>query len=303
MPELPEVHTTVTQLGKLIVGLKITNVWSDYDSKHYYGKEQVKDPAYFEMFRKKTIGKKIIGTERIAKNVLIHLEDNLTILIHMKMTGHLLYGLYEYEAVRNRWVAKEKGPLRDDKWNGWIRMVWSFGNKKHVAFSDLRKFAKVTLLETDKILEYKELQKLGPDPINNPFPFSLFKERLFLKPNGKIKQVLMNQEIIAGIGNIYSDEALWLSEIHPEKIVKKIPEEKLKVLHKKSIHVLKRGIDFKGDSMSDYRTPSGEPGEFQNKHKVYQRKDESCKRKGCDGVIERIKVGGRSAHFCPKCQK
>jgi len=303
MPELPEVHTTVTQLGEIIVGLKCTDVWSDYDSKHYYGKEQVKDPAYFELFRKKIIGKEIIGTERIAKNVLIHLEDNLTILIHMKMTGHLLYGLYAYEGVRNRWVAKEKGPLRDDKWNGWIRMVWSFGNKKHLAFSDLRKFAKVTLLETDKILEHKDLQKLGPDPINNPFPFSLFKERLFLKQNGKIKQVLMNQEIIAGVGNIYSDEALWLSEIHPEKEVCKISVEKLQKLHKNTLDVLKKGIDFKGDSMSDYRTPSGEPGEFQTKHNVYQRKGEICKKRGCDGVIERIKVGGRSAHFCPQCQR
>jgi formamidopyrimidine-DNA glycosylase len=95
---------------------------------------------------------------------------------------------------------------------------------------------------------------------------------------------------------------LWLAHIHPEKLIKKLTPEDMKSLYVHTLSVLKRGIDFKGDSMSDYRTPSGEPGQFQTKHNVYQRKSESCKRKECDGAIERKMVGGRSAHFCPVCQ-
>ena len=305
MPELPEVHTTSTELGKLVIGKKITDAWSGYDSPHYHGKKQIKDPKYFRKFKKEIVGKKIIGTDRAGKNVLINLEGNLTILVHMKMTGHLLYGKYSFDKKEKEWKAVGAGPLRDDRWNGWIRFVISLDNKKHIAFSDLRKFGKVTLLETDKLSESEDLKNIGPDPTKKDFSFTNFKERLITKSNlhKKIKPVLLDQSLVAGIGNIYSDEALWLSKIHPETEVGKIKEEKLKELFKSIRVVLKKGIEFGGDSMSDYRAPSGLPGKFQTKHQVYQRKKEDCKRKDCNGVIERIVVGGRGTHFCPKCQK
>lgn len=305
MPELPEVHTTASDLNRLIVGKKIKDIWTIYDSPHYYGKEQIKDPKYFNKLKKEVVNKKVISVSRIAKNVLINLEKDLTIVVHMKMTGHLLYGKYSYNKKENEWKATKKGPLRDDKWNGWIRLVFTLSNNNHLALSDLRKFAKIILVKTSEIHNHKDFKLLGPDPIllKKKFTKDLFKERINLLPKGKIKTVLMNQNIISGIGNIYSDEALWLSNIHPEKIVSKLKEEEIKNLYKNCLHVLKRGINFKGDSMSDYRIPSGEKGEFQNKHNVYQRLKEDCKRKKCNGKIQRIKVGGRSSHFCPICQK
>jgi formamidopyrimidine-DNA glycosylase len=303
MPELPEVHTTTTELRKLILDKKIIDVWSNYKSSKYKGKQQIKDSQYFKKFKEEIVGLKIIETDRVGKNVLINLENNKTILIHMKMTGHLLYGKYSFDEKEKEWQAIEEGPLQDN-FNGWIRFVLILDNKKHLALSDMRKFAKITLLDTDSLLESEDLKNIGPDPLfSSNFTFLKFKERLNKKSKNKIKTALMDQTLVAGIGNIYSDEALWLSKIHPERTVEKIKDKELKKLFASVKKVLKSGIDFNGDSMSDYRKPSGEKGLFQTRHNVYQRKKEKCKRKNCNGFIERIKVEGRSSHFCPKCQK
>lgn len=300
MPELPEVETTANDLNKLIVGKTITDSWSGYDSKYYYGKPQIKDPKYFKNFKKEIIGKKVLSVTRKAKNVLINLSGNKTILVHMKMTGHLLFG--EYKKTKNEWFPVSiKGPLVDP-FNKWVRFVIKFKDGKHLALSDMRKFAKITLLDTDTILDSDDLKKLGPEIFDKGFTFKKFSERLNLKPKGNIKTVLMNQEVITGIGNIYSDEALWLTKLHPETLVSDISNEKMKDLFINSKKVLRKGIDFKGDSMQDYRRPSGEPGDFQNHHNVYQRRRKDCNRKGCKGVIERIVVGGRGTHYCPFCQ-
>lgn len=292
MPELPEVHTTTIELKKLIKGKKIVSIWSNYNSPHYKGKKQIKDSNYFTKFKKEVIGKKILDVRRRAKNVLIDIEGSKTILIHMKMTGHLLYGKYKIE--NKVWTPCQKGPL-NDKMNGWIRLVFTLSNHKHLVLSDMRKFAKVTLEDDTK--------HLGPEPLEKKFTYKVFEKRISKKPKGCIKTVLMNQELIAGIGNIYSDEALWFSQIHPQSIVSKISEQKLKMLYKNTKKVLQKGINLSGDSMSDYRRPDGSPGKFQLHHKVYQRKNMECKKGGCVGKIKRIVVNGRSAHFCPDCQK
>jgi len=123
------------------------------------------------------------------------------------------------------------------------------------------------------------------------------------RPNGRIKNVLMTPEIIAGVGNIYSDEALWLASIHPESKPSKIPEKDLKKLYGSVIEVLKKGIDFGGDSMSDYRNIHGERGKFQGQHNAYRKTGKPCGKRGCKGIITRKIVGGRSAHFCSVHQK
>jgi len=292
MPELPEVTTTVSKLQKLLPTQKIVSVWTSYNSKHHTGKKNIKNPKYFRHFKKEIIGKRIKNVERIGKNILIDLTGSKTVLIHMKMTGHLLYG--EYRKVKDEWRAITKGPLQDPL-NGHIRLVFELSNSKKLVLSDVRKFAKVSLLEDN------DVSKLGPDPLK--INFKTFKDRILLLSNRRIKSVLMNQEIMAGVGNIYSDEALWLTGIHPETPAKKIGGENLKLLLKNIKKVLKKGIDFGGDSTSDYRQPDGSPGNFQNKHRVYRKKGEKCSKRGCDGTIIRKVVGGRSAHFCDKHQK
>jgi formamidopyrimidine-DNA glycosylase len=121
--------------------------------------------------------------------------------------------------------------------------------------------------------------------------------------NSKIKTALMDPHIVAGIGNIYSDEALWLASIHPERLVKNIKGKEMQKLFKSVQEVLTKGINFGGDSMSDYRNILGLPGKFHHEQNVYQKKNEKCGKKGCHGIIQRIVVGGRSTHFCPEHQR
>jgi formamidopyrimidine-DNA glycosylase len=308
MPELPEVQTTVNGLNKTVKGLTIKNVWSDLPSHTIARpdyKETIKYLPFFEKFKNTVTGKKILGAERRAKNVLINLSGSQTILIHMKMTGHIMYGKYAYDKKKNEWTPAqtEKNDALRDPFNKWLHLVLSLSNGKHLVLSDVRKFAKVTLLSTNEAHASKHLADIGPEPLDKNFTYNLFKERLLKKPTGKIKQVLMDGSIIAGVGNIYSDEALWLAGIHPLSQPAKIPEATLKVLYTSVQTVLKKGIDFGGDSTSDYRQIDGTPGKFNHAHNAYRLTDTVCKKRGCKGAILRMVVGGRSAHFCATHQK
>lgn len=304
MPELPEVQTTVSSLQKVLPGQTIKTVWSDLPIKKQkikHFKETLKDFSFYQKFQKQVVGKKVLQVERRAKNILIHLSNDQTILVHMKMTGHLLYGIYSYNKKENSWGAVEKGPLQNPL-SRFIHVVFTLSNGKHLTLSDARKFAKVTLISTKDLATTKHLKHLGPEPLTQAFTYPLFKERLGLRPKGKIKTVLMDQHIISGIGNIYSDEALWLVDIHPETRVSKITDPILKKLYQAVRKILTKGINFGGDSTSDYRNIDGKPGKFHHHHNVYQKKGQGCSKRGCTGVILRKVIGGRSAHFCSKHQ-
>lgn len=307
MPELPEVQTTVNILNKKIKNLKILDVWTDYNSPFHKGKDNIKNRKYFSFFKKEIIGKRIIGAERRAKNVLINVSGNdakgrpdKTILVHMKMTGHLLYGKYSFNG--KKWLPPNDKYL-SDPFNRFIHLAFKLSNGNTLVLSDTRKFAKVFVFDTKKISDVSDLKKLGPEPLDKRFTYKIFVEKLYKKPNGKIKTVIMDQEIISGIGNIYSDEVLWLSNIHPMRLVKNISDKKLKTLYKNVIKVLRESISVGGDSMSDYRNPEGKKGGYQNIHKVYRQTGNICKKKNCKGIIKRIIVGGRSSHYCPIHQK
>ena len=313
MPELPEVTTTVNGLKKVLPGLVISDVWTDLTKKKTIKQfnKTLKNENFYKKFKKEVVGAKIIKVERRAKNILIHLNNNETILIHLKMTGHLLFGEYTQKIITKdkaritNWRPKYHGPL-NDPYNRFIHVVFSFknpstklrtSNQKQLTFCDSRKFGKVTLLSASP-----EIRELGPEPLDKEFTFEKFKNRIVGK-TGKIKTILMNQSVVAGIGNIYSDEMLWLAKIHPKSEPAKIPDLKLKDLYRAMKKVLNGGIKFGGDSMSDYRNIYGEKGKFQNKHNVYQKKNEKCGKKGCKGVIMREVINSRSAYFCNKHQK
>jgi len=302
MPELPEVHTTVTGLNRVLRNKKILDVWSNYNSAFHKNKPNIKNVHYFTDFKKKVFGATFLKAERRGKNILIHLSNGSTILIHMKMTGHLLYGKYRYVPKEKIWCAEEAGPLQDP-YNQHIRLVFNLSNKKHLAFSDLRKFGKVFVFPTKELHALQDLSTLGPEPLEKNFTLEQFEERILRRPRAPIKSVLMDQKIIAGIGNIYSDEMLWASSIHPLSRSTCIPKAFVKLLFKEMKIVLANGISFGGDSDSDYRNIDGDIGEFQNKHHAYRHTGEICFKKSCGGIITRLVIGGRSAHFCPKHQK
>lgn len=297
MPELPEVETTASILNKLVKGKSIIDVWTDYKSSYHSGKDNIKDPAFFKKFKKEIVEKKIIKVFRRAKNVLLDIEGEKTILIHMKMTGHLLYGDFEFDKKKNTWAPKDKNGLLADPFNRFIHLVFTLNNGAQIAFSDMRKFATVTLIPDKESLKNK-FEKTGPEPLEKEFDWRALRARLSRFPNGLIKTVLMNHEVVAGIGNIYSDEILWASGIHPERKVENIKDSELKKMLPWIKTLLLKGIDFGGDSMSDYRNPYGEKGKFQHEHNAYRKTGKTCTKRGCKGIIRRKVIGQRSAHFC-----
>jgi formamidopyrimidine-DNA glycosylase len=223
------------------------------------------------------------------------------------MTGHLLYG--KYKPITNKqlritnWIPAEKNSPLSDPYNRFVHVVFSLSNGKNLAFSDARKFGKITLLPTKTAHDTKHLNNIGPEPLEKQFTITNFKLRINKKPNGKIKTVLTDQSIIAGIGNIYSDEILWRAGVYPERKVSKIKEAEFKLIFKAIKETLAKGIDFGGDSMSDYRNIHGLPGKFQLHHEAYRRTGEKCRKRGCTGIIMRKMVNSRSAHFCSVHQK
>ncbi|MDO8493285.1 MAG: bifunctional DNA-formamidopyrimidine glycosylase/DNA-(apurinic or apyrimidinic site) lyase [bacterium] len=301
MPELPEVTTTVSGINKVAKGLIIEDVWSDWPKLVRSGK--------FSDFKKDIKGRKILNAERRAKNILINLSEGKTLLIHMKMTGHVMYGKYR-EAKKDdkpgwRWLPVDedhKHPL-NDPYNRFLHLIFFLSNGHQLVLADTRKFAKVLLFDTDKTKTHPDLYLLGPEPLDKSHTLKVFKERLDKKAHWPIKQALMNQELIAGIGNIYSDEILWDSGIHPIQKFSEINEDKIKKMYTATQKILEKSIRLGGDSTSDYRNIHGERGGFQNVHMVYRRTGEPCRKKSCRGTTTRIIVATRSAHFCSEHQK
>lgn len=283
MPELPEVQTTVDGLNSTVRNKKITAVATTYNSKFYKNKEEIKNPAFFKKFKRRVVGQKILKAERRAKNILIHLSGGTSILAHMKMTGYFFYN------------PPKEAPF--------IRLSFTLDNGKVLAFSDMRKFAKVTLIETAALEKSAHLKHLGPEPLDQKFHFPIFYSRLMRRRHGRIKQALMDQSLLAGIGNIYSDEILWQAGVHPLSLVNKIPEKNFRAIFKATKEILSKGIKLGGDSMSDYRNIKGEKGNFQNYHRAYRQTGRACAKKKCGGMIDRIVIGARSAHFCRVHQK
>jgi len=292
MPELPEVETIVRELNKEVLGRTFSDVWADFP-------KMIKRPKSFDEFRKEIKGKKILNIGRRGKNILFDLSENKTLLIHQKLTGHLLLGKWQF--LNGNWQSLIPGPLSEDPMNKFLHLIFWLDNKRQLALSDLRKFAKVELWNKEELEKSEEMKSLGPEPLEKDFSFEKFKDVLTKKKKGKIKQVLMDQEVIAGIGNIYSDEILWQAKVHPFKDVSKLKEDEFKKIYQAIKEILPKAIELGGESISDFRRISGERGYFDKERKAYRREGEKCSR--CGTIIKRIKIGGRSAHFCSKCQK
>lgn len=298
MPELPEVETTVRGLRERVLGKAITDFWCDWPNMLRYV-----SPATFKGL---VVGKKIIAVRRRAKHILIDLSGNpsttlrvnKTLVIHMKMTGHLMYGKYVYQ--NKKWRAINPGPLRDDPYNRFIHAVFTLSNGYRIAFCDMRKFGKIALHDTNNLHNAKELENLGPE-LWELTPAKFIPIYRHTK-GGKIKTKLLDQTLLAGVGNIYSDEGLWAAGIDPRSVPRKIPATKLSKLFKSLVAITKRSLKTGGDSMSDYRNIDGLGGKFQNFHRAYRQTGKACKKLGCRGKIERIVVATRSTHFCPKHQ-
>jgi len=289
MPELPEVTTMVKGLKQKVLERTIVDVWTDAE-------KLIKIPKSFEDFKKGLVGKKIKDVRRRGKIILVELDGNKNLLIHPKMTGHFLVGKWEKKA--RAWEPLEKGPLGDPM-NRFVHLIFWLDNGLMVAFSDLRKFGRIELWDTEQLPGAQIIQGLGTDALD--LTFEKFKEIIKKAKKKKIKQLLMDQKLIAGIGNIYSGEILFQAGVHPFRSADSLKQDELKKIHKAIGNILKKAIGLAGSSVSDFRRTSGTKGKFQEIIKVYRREGQKCSK--CGTIIERKKIGGRSAHFCEKCQK
>lgn len=307
MPELPEVQTTVDDLRKKIVGLTIKGVWCNSPkqihshkspSRRLTDRDVKQAKKNYAAFKKSAVGLKVFSVERKGKNILINLSQGKTILIHQKMTGHLLIG---------RWMltGQTAEPLFppamvSDPFNRHVRLVLNLSSGDQLALADVRKFAKIILADTAKILELPDIKGLGPDALSDDLTLGEFS-KIILNSSPTIKQALLKPEVISGIGNIYSDDILHKAKVHPLQDPRRLEAREVKRLYAAMRQVLKKAVKLRGTSTSDFRDTAGERGFYTEHRLVYQRKGQACQHCGKD--IKRIKVGGRSAHFCLNCQK
>lgn len=301
MPELPEVQTVVNGLNKKIIGKKIVDIW--FDSPGI-----IKNPKPIAL-KKQIKGLEIEKISRRGKNILICLTTNnkaqarkYLLLIHQKMTGHLMYGKWKIRKVSSskyEVLSILEGVL-SEKVNGYIHLIFYFDDGWQLALSDLRKFAKILFGKKEEIEKLPDLKKLGPEPLDKNFTLSKFK-KIIRQAHGKIKQVLMDQKIIVGIGNIYADEILFSAKINPFKRADRLESEELKKIYLVMKKILKKAIVLRGTSISDFRDTAGIAGKYGKKLLIYKKEGEKCLR--CGSIIKRVKINGRSAHYCPACQQ
>lgn len=298
MPELPEVETVVRDLNLKIAGRRVLRFWSDWP-------RAVKHPS-FPKFTREIRGAKIVKISRRAKNILIHLKlrrenSEYLLLIHQKMTGHLLVGKWRImiNGRTQKAISLVGGPL-GDKVNDYVHHIFYLSDGRMLGFSDVRKFGKIVLGPKREIELSSHLSEIGPEPLESSLTPQKFKS-ILIGGRRKIKQVLMDQGRIAGIGNIYSDEILWAAKVHPSKCASELSDREYPAIYRAMKSILWKAIKLRGTSISDFRDTSGKRGRYGSHRLVYGREGLPCLR--CKKPIKRIKIGSRSAHFCPNCQR
>jgi len=287
MPELPEVETIRLGLTELLPGRTIAAV--DFD----WPKSFPNSNADIQKF---LIGARITKVRRRAKVLIIELSTNYSLVIHLKMTGQLVFigGSERFGAGHPN--DSLVGELPDKS----TRVTLHFKDDAQLFFNDQRKFGWMRLLPTIEIMNLDFFKKVGPEPLSTDFTWAVLRERLLRRPNTSIKAALLDQGIIAGIGNIYADESLWGAKIHPGMRVSELTAQQFKTLHKELIFVLKLAIEKGGSSDKNYVNAKGKKGSYMSFARVFRREGQACPR--CGTVIIKIRVAGRGTHICPHCQ-
>lgn len=272
MPELPEVETIRQGLNKLIVGKEILDIQTD-------SPKQVQPSL--EIVKKAAVGAKIERIGRRAKLLQICLSNGYFLIFHLKLTGRLL--------------VRPLGVLKDD----WQHVVFTLSDKTELRFCDSRKFGWVRLVRDMGELR-KILGEFGPEPLDD---LTLEKFKKILSASSRpVKIILMDQSRIAGVGNIYASDALFLARIDPRRPANKITDEEAEKLYQSLEQVLKLGLRYRGASDQYYLDATGNKGSYQEHFLVYGQQGKNCPNE-CGGKVERIALGGRGTYFCPTCQK
>lgn len=269
MPELPEVETSVRALRDPLLGDTFTGA-----RIHWPRHIDRPDPVSFQ---ERIAGLRVEAIGRRGKYIVLSLSGNETLIVHLRMTGHLA-------------VVHRDAPLRKH-----THTILALASGNELRFHDTRKFGRVYLVRNPQ----EVLGDLGPEPLAESFTAGCLASRLASR-SMRMKSLLLDQHFIAGIGNIYADEALFYARLHPQRPANTLNENDVEALHAAIQNVLREGIAREGASIDRYRKPDGSRGDMQNAVAVFRRTGEPCMR--CDTPIRRMVLGGRSTHFCPVCQ-
>lgn len=285
MPELPEVEITKRSLTKQILHQKVSSVTIINPKLRY--NLNIEKLTLLE-------GKIIKKITRRSKYILIFFNDSSVLLIHLGMTGRFYFNKIKDRKINTSFYNKMDIITKHDH----LKIQFS---KFSLIYNDVRKFGFIKRIHKKDVATINHLNKLGCEPLSNKFSFDYLKSKIFNK-KCSIKDLLMNQRIVAGLGNIYVNETLYLCKIYPEKIGYKIRDKDIRKLVSVIKKILKNAIIAGGSTIKNYHNSEGKTGSFQKNFKVYGREDKECLRTSCNGKIRRIIRSGRSIFYCSKCQ-
>lgn len=288
MPELPEVETVRRGLHQLIIGRTVKKVVHDTPKSFPNASADV------EAF---LVGATITDVRRRAKVLLIDLSTEYTLVIHLKMTGQLVFRAADIAFGAGHPNDSLIGELPDRS----TRVTFTFADGSHLYFNDQRKFGWVRLLPTIEVPNIDFMQKVGPEPLEHDFTPAAFKERFKRKAKSPIKAALLDQTVIAGVGNIYADESLWGAKIHPLRKVATITDAEFDKLYHELRDVMNLAIEKGGSTDRNYVNAEGKKGSYIDFARVFRREGKPCPR--CGTIIVKFKAAGRGTHICPNCQK
>lgn len=288
MPELPEVETVRIGLAKLLPGRKIKSV--DFD----WPKSFPNAEADVERF---VLGAEITLVKRRAKVLIIDLSTNYSLVIHLKMTGQLVFRGAGESFGAGHPNESLVGKLPDKSTR--VTIEFSAGNR--LFFNDQRKFGWMRLIPTPEVMNLDFFKKVGPEPLAADFTWQAMRERLLKRKNTSIKAALLDQTVLAGVGNIYADEALWGAKIHPATIIKNLSGRRFHKLHDELVFVLKLALEKGGSTDKNYVDAEGKKGSYLSFARVFRREGQACPR--CGHIIVKTRVAGRGTHLCPYCQR
>lgn len=282
MPELPEVQTIANDLT-LLGGKKLAAFWTTHPKALRDGTKKFLTK---DSLAKELCGKTLKGARRHGKALVLEMKDGSALLLHLRMTGQLVWVDKKTAAVSPQALLRKYPHLRH---------FFGFADGSALLFSDIRKFATITWLKNG------DLPQAAPDPLEKGFTASFFFQLIQKHPAYPIKKLLMDGRLISGIGNIYANEALFAAQINPLRKSASLSETEKRLVLKKIKKILKKAIKLRGTSVSDYRDGSGQKGSYQKELQVYRRRGLPCP--VCGKIILRALQGGRSTFYCPGCQK
>lgn len=287
MPELPEVETVRIGLSRLLPSRVVAAVSSD-NPKSF--PNAMSDVSQF------LVGARVVNVKRRAKVLLIELSSQYSLVIHLKMTGQLVFrGEQSFGAGHPN--ESLIGELPDKS----TRVTLEFEDGGKLFFNDQRKFGWVRLMPTVEVMNLDFFKKVGPEPLSSDFTWEVLRDRMMRRKNSNVKAVILDQTVLAGVGNIYADESLWGAKLHPTTLVKDITDKQFHSLYDELISVLYIAIEKGGSTDRNYVNAEGKKGSYMSFARVFRREGKPCPR--CGTTIIKTRVAGRGTHLCPTCQK